>query len=344
MQNSFRKTAKIALILVYLVIVAGAIVRVTGSGMGCPDWPKCFGYYVPPTDISEIQWTPEKEFKKGQIVIVNETLQVAAKDFKSSTNFNTENWEEYTKHEYASFNPWHTWIEYINRLVTVILGIPMLLLLFLSFRLFKKDKIVTIVTVFTLAVLAVQAILGKLVVDTNLKPTMISVHMLLALVLMVMLIYLIHRTGNQTQEIKYDKKVFIALFVAMSASLIQIILGIQVRQFVDVQIDVLGEGMQNQWLQNPTLSFYIHRSFSIFVVLLNLLLAHRIYKFSLGYSKIKWVIVLLVVEVISGMAMYYLDFPASTQPLHLVLASLLFGVQFYLIFEALKSKRSHKTL
>lgn len=344
MQKSFRKIAKIALVLVYLVIVAGAIVRVTGSGMGCPDWPKCFGYYIPPTDISEIQWTPEKEFKEGQIVIVNETLQVALKDFESSTNYNEENWEGYTKHEYASFNPLHTWIEYINRLVTVVLGLPMLILFVLSFFLFKKDKIITVVTVLTLVVLAIQAILGKLVVDTNLKPTMISVHMIIALLIMAMLIYLIHRTSSQAAAIKFDKKLSIALAVALGASLVQIILGIQVRQFVDIQIDVLGEGMQNQWLQNPTLSFYAHRSFSILVVLLNLFLAYRIYKFNLGYSKINWVLILLLIEVVSGMAMYYLDFPIASQPLHLVLASLLFGVQFYLIFEALKSKRSHKTL
>lgn len=344
MQKIFRKTAKVALVLVYLVIVAGAIVRVTGSGMGCPDWPKCFGYYIPPTDISEIQWTPEKEFKKGQIVIVNEALQVALKDFESSTSYNQKNWEGYTKHEYATFNPWHTWIEYINRLVTVVLGIPMLIIFFLSFFLFKKDKVITIVTVLTLFVLAIQAVLGKIVVDTNLKPTMISVHMIIALVLMAMLIYLIHRTGNQSASITYDKKLLVALTIAIGASLVQIILGIQVRQFVDGQIDVLGEGMRNQWLQDPTLSFYVHRSFSVIVVLLNLFLAYRIYKFNLGYSKINWVLMLLLIEVASGMAMYYLDFPLASQPLHLVLASLLFGVQFYLIFEALKSKRSHKTL
>ena len=39
MQKHFRKIAKTALILVYLVIIAGAVVRMTGSGMGCPDWP-----------------------------------------------------------------------------------------------------------------------------------------------------------------------------------------------------------------------------------------------------------------------------------------------------------------
>ena len=69
MEKHFRKTAKISLILVYLVIIAGAVVRMTGSGMGCPDWPRCFGYYIPPTQASELQWQEEKEYKKGQVVI-----------------------------------------------------------------------------------------------------------------------------------------------------------------------------------------------------------------------------------------------------------------------------------
>jgi len=44
MKKNFRLLTRLSLVLVYLVILAGATVRMTGSGMGCPDWPKCFGY------------------------------------------------------------------------------------------------------------------------------------------------------------------------------------------------------------------------------------------------------------------------------------------------------------
>jgi cytochrome c oxidase assembly protein subunit 15 len=53
---------------------AGAFVRLTGSGMGCPDWPKCFGYYIPPTEQSELLFTAAKEYDKGQVIIKGESL------------------------------------------------------------------------------------------------------------------------------------------------------------------------------------------------------------------------------------------------------------------------------
>ncbi|MGB8704312.1 MAG: COX15/CtaA family protein, partial [Gillisia sp.] len=84
----YRTFVKLSLILVYLVILAGALVRMTGSGMGCPDWPKCFGYYIPPHEISELQFQPQREYEEGQVIIKNESLLVAASDFTSGNEFN----------------------------------------------------------------------------------------------------------------------------------------------------------------------------------------------------------------------------------------------------------------
>ena len=142
MQIKFRKIAKIALILVYLVIIAGAVVRMTGSGMGCPDWPKCFGYYIPPTEASALEWQTNKKFEEGQVIILNKTLQVAKKNIVAGSTFNKENWEQYTKHDYAIFNPWHTWIEYINRLFGALAGLATLILAFVSIKYWKQKNLI----------------------------------------------------------------------------------------------------------------------------------------------------------------------------------------------------------
>ena len=140
MKTYFISWAKASLILVYLVIVAGALVRMTGSGMGCPDWPKCFGYYIPPTEIKELIYTPGKEYSKGQVIIKDEKLLVAKDHFVAASNFENTHWEKYTKHEYAIFNPLHTWVEYINRLIGALAGLACVIALFFSFGYWKENK------------------------------------------------------------------------------------------------------------------------------------------------------------------------------------------------------------
>ena len=110
MKKAYKYFLVLSLVLVYLVIAAGAIVRMTGSGMGCPDWPKCFGYLIPPTERAQLDWKADHSYQKGQVIIVKESLRVAPKDFISNKEYTPENWEIYTKHDYAIFNPTHTWI------------------------------------------------------------------------------------------------------------------------------------------------------------------------------------------------------------------------------------------
>ncbi|WP_291959814.1 COX15/CtaA family protein [Maribacter sp.] len=343
MDITFRKVAKISLVLVYLVIVAGAVVRMTGSGMGCPDWPKCFGYYIPPTEITEIQWQPNRAFEKGQVIIYRETLQVSKESFTTTDAFNAANWELYTKHDYAEFNPWHTWIEYINRLLGALAGLATLILAIISLKFWKKKKRIPVLSWLVVVGMVFQAWLGATVVYSVLEPAKITVHMLMALVIVAMLLYVIYLANSENKRIKYDKLVLRISIVALVMTLVQIAMGTQVRQFVDDQIDIFGYAAKDKWLQDPELLFYVHRSFSILIILINSFLAYRITKHDLGHFKVYWVLFLLLVEVFTGVAMNYLDFPFASQPLHLVLASILFGVQFYILLDALKPRKDSKT-
>ncbi|MFD2561601.1 COX15/CtaA family protein [Aquimarina rubra] len=338
MKKYFRPLVITSIILIYLIIIAGAVVRMTGSGMGCPDWPKCFGYYIPPTEETQIQWKPDHEYQKGFIVILDEELRIATKDFTSSSIYNASNWEPYAKHDYAKFNVWHTWIEYINRLVTVLSGIPILLMFILSLWFWKEKRKITLFAGLTIIAMAFQAWLGKIVVDSNLLPLRITVHMMVAFIILAILLYVLFLTKDKIKSIEFNTTFKSILLFSVVLTLIQVGLGTQVRQYVDEQIKTVGELAKSEWLQPPTMTFYIHRSFSILVVVINTWLIWYSKKMQFGLSKLNWVLILIGLEALTGILMYYFDFPFLSQPLHLVLSSLLFGVQFYMMLEVFKNK------
>lgn len=335
---NFNKIAKTALVLVYLVIIAGALVRMTGSGMGCPDWPKCFGYYIPPTDIKELTWAENRVFKKGMVIIKDEKLLVAKADCLTGKTFDISQWEPYTKHDYAIFNPMHTWVEYINRLVGALAGLACFVMAIASFSLWKKNKKITLLSWLVVFLMGFQGWLGATVVYSVLNPLKITIHMVMALVIVAVILYIIHLANPKINTTVFNPMFRNVLCLALFMTLIQVVLGTQVRQFVDEQVK---SGITNEslWLNNPEMSFYFHRSFSIVVLLANIFLFVRNKNLNLGFSKINWVIFLLLIESISGMIMYYAHFPFGSQTIHLVIASILFGIQFYMILEARKTNQ-----
>jgi cytochrome c oxidase assembly protein subunit 15 len=158
------------------------------------------------------------------------------------------------------------------------------------------------------------------------------------------LIYLLEKTSSKLAKVHATRQIHRLLWLALGLTVIQVILGTQVRQFVDNQIDEMGEQAKALWLSKPTVQFYIHRSLSILVILFNGWLAFQIFSKKLSLTKIYWVLILIGVEIMTGIAMYYLDFPFGSQPIHLVLASLLFGLQFYLVLETQKNRTTIETL
>ncbi len=340
--TSFIRITKTAIVLVYFVIIAGATVRMTGSGMGCPDWPKCFGYYVPPTDVSQLTWHPGHAYRKGQVIILDEKLWVARTDFVSGPQYDPAPWEVYTRHDYAIFNPYHTWIEYVNRLFGALSGLACLAVFAASFVYWKRRKSVVIWSGVSLFLLLFNAWLGATVVFSVLSPVKITTHMIAALLTVASLLYVLFLAGGDSRPDPAGRRYVFFLWVALALTLVQVILGTQVRQAID-SLTRAGISDPVRWLESPDAWFYVHRSLSIMVLAVNLYLWTQRSASAELHRRMNVVMAILLFEVGSGIAMAYFGFPFGSQALHLVLASLLFGVQFDAVLRSGSSRLSRAT-
>jgi cytochrome c oxidase assembly protein subunit 15 len=337
LQSLVRLFSKISLVFTFVVIIAGSVVRMTGSGMGCPDWPKCFGYMIPPTDIEALTYAEGKAFSKGQMVILNDTLWVAQESFIAEPTFNKQHWSNYTKHDYAHFNPVHTWIEYVNRLATVLFGIPVVILVVLSILYYfkSKDGITLLLALGTLFMLGFEAWLGKMVVDGNLHEGSITWHMIgsMAIVLLLLLLVYRHREKKEAQVIKPTYSY--ALWAMLLLTIIQIILGTQVRE----EIDVIARNIDDRsmWIDALSTNFLVHRSFSIVVFLLTIYLVTQNKKFY-NIQSVQIIGWLIALEILAGVVLAYAAMPAFAQPIHLWLGIVLFA---YVIYALLITRKGH---
>jgi cytochrome c oxidase assembly protein subunit 15 len=341
MNSLYRKTI-ISIVIVYLVILAGGIVRMTGSGMGCPDWPKCFGFLIPPTERSQLEWKSNSEYNKNQIVIIDDKLFYANDKFKSKSNFEMSNWSEYTKHDYSKFNVYHTWIEYINRLIGAIAGLSVLILFFNSLKFLKTKKIITGLSFLALIAIIFQAWLGKIVVDSNLTANTITVHMLMAIVLLFILFSILAISNPSKKRVRVSRNISILVLISIVLLLIQIITGTEVRKFIDIKMELLNYTQKERWIENISSSFSFHRSFSWAIIIVNSLIYFYARKSGLKLKIIHIVNSLIFFQISSGIIMYYFHFPFSSQPIHLLISTMIISIQFYFLLLYKTSKNAIK--
>ena len=335
---SFERFAKLTLVSIFLIIVAGAVVRMTGSGMGCPDWPKCFGLVIPPTSIDQIEWNAGKNFSEGQMIIFEEQLWSAKNDFVSGDVYSRNNWTLYTRHDYASFNPAHTWTEYVNRLIGAVSGLFTFIMLLMSFRYWETKRKIVSLSAIVVFLMGFQGWLGATVVYSVLQPVQITIHMLMALLIVAIMVYLISELPSEKKKetLRCDLVLHKLLVAALVLSIVQIALGTQVRQLIDEISSGLDYEQRDLWLGLVGDTFIIHRSFAIILVLVNGLLFIRNYKFKLGFTLPKYIIGVIFVEVLSGIVLSYMDMMALMQPIHMVAASVLFVLQIAFYFQLKK--------
>lgn len=318
----------ITLICIYLVVIAGSFVRISGSGMGCPDWPKCFGQWVPPTsdknlppDYKDI-YSQKREKKIIRFANFLEKIgfEKEANQLRNDKSLLVE----------QDFNGRKTWTEYINRLFGVLAGMGVLFVFLLVLFKYRTKKLVFWSTS-NLIILCIQAWFGSIVVATNLVPWTITVHMLLALLIIAIQILIIYQISDKKKNpLNLNMSMKIIIWLAFLITFVQMFLGTQVRESID-QLNIQGFGRE-MWTEKLGLAFFIHRSFSWLVLIILVLLSWMNYKG--GKSKLIYLsFVVLVLELLSGVLLAYTEMPGLVQTSHLFFASVLFGTLFYTILK-----------
>ncbi|UKJ07405.1 COX15/CtaA family protein [Solitalea lacus] len=345
-ERKFLSVCLVTLILTYLVIIAGGVVRSTGSGMGCPDWPKCFGHFVPPTTVDELTFSEGKFFKKGYIVIWNEALYKAKQDFTTGKEFNPSDWEKYTKHDYAKFNVYHTWTEYVNRLTGVLLGLGAIVTVFFARTFLRGNKrSVFWWSLFNLFLIGFQGWLGAKVVESNLKTYMVTIHMFVAMVILALYIF-IYEEARARKFASDDfigvnlKRVKWLIGVLLALTIVQMLIGTQVRETIDEIAAVLNYAGREQWVNRVGFLFYSHRELAILVVVITGLLFYQIRKNTDNAvaKLIKYNLFLVFAQILTGVVLAWMALPPAFQTMHLVFGSLMFGVQFWAVLCLLRIK------
>lgn len=338
--TSFRKLVKSTLVAVYVLILVGGIVRSSGSGMGCPDWPTCFGQWVPPTSVDQLpenykETYSEYRHKKNQrFADYLRTLgfESTADKILSDESIKVE----------ADFNPVKTWIEYVNRLVGVAIGFLIFLVFILSLRFRATHSKLTILSFITFFLVGFQGWIGSFVVSTNLTPWTITLHMFLAMVLVAMLIYLMHATQETEGYTKSDGSLISSVWLVFGAIIlfVQILLGTQVRE----EIDRIASEIQvrEDWISALGAAFIIHRSFSWVVLIFHGFLVVKLWKMSIANRFALTVILLILGTILTGVGMAWFAVPPFLQPVHLLLATITFGVQFLLMLRMNKVQTEFK--
>ncbi|WP_127715067.1 heme A synthase [Halobacteriovorax sp. HLS] len=313
-QKLFKKMLNLCIFTVFFLILVGGLVRSTGSGLGCPDWPTCFGKLIPPTDISQLPLDYKDQFKVAGKII-------------------------------ADFSPIKTWTEYINRLVGATTGIFVIILAFFSHSYWQENKKVTILSWASVFAVGFNGWLGAVVVASHLKPFIITLHMLMAVVTIFILLQAKIESANDQlsayldQNIGKSMKKLIIFIIFLSA--VQIVLGTQVREEIDHISHSLGAMARETWIGKLGVVFLVHRSFSLLLVVTSFILFRNCRSLKPQHSLIKgWVnicLFLLGINIVSGVTLSYGGFPAAVQPPHLLFGLMLVSAQYYLLSIVSKS-------
>lgn len=311
----FQKLALAALVSVLLLMFVGAIVRVTGSGMGCPDWPTCWGCLIPPTSVEQV------DFDKLPIERFQSKARRMGRDPSTIT-------EESLR---AEFNPRHVWTEFINRLCSLPVGFFSLATFIAAFWQREKRPLVFWIAFGSLVVVLVNAWMGARVVYSGLAPGVLTTHLALAMALTGMLVYCAWRGTDHPWRIRMvaapRAKLRWTVAVLLAVTVAEGIIGAQVREMTDELAKFHTNAPRSTWIAELESSwkYLFHRSFSWVVLGATLaawMLARRHREGGTGWVE-RGVLGIVLIQMVLGVVMSQVHIYSWVQVLHVGLAAVL---------------------
>jgi cytochrome c oxidase assembly protein subunit 15 len=341
----FRKTNLITIVLLFVLILAGGVVRSTGSGMGCPDWPKCFGQYVPPTNAAELPKDYKQKYVAGRLKKNQEFAKTL--DLFGYGDLARRIREDKSILVPEEFNAAKTWTEYTNRLIRAASGILLLLTAIFSFSYRRENKLIPGLSILNLILVGFQGWLGSIVVSTNLVSWIVTVHMMLALAILALSISTYHlakvygRTKLHVSPITHVVTLF-----ALIISTLQIVFGTEVREKIDAVASHLQGGYREDWISNAGAIFFRHRDIAVLVLIINIVLYALIRggfsRHSIQQQLMSFTFLMIMLQIVTGILLSYWSLPPAAQASHIVLASLIFGGQFYMMLNLYQSANARE--
>ncbi|HET8829523.1 MAG TPA: COX15/CtaA family protein [Pelobium sp.] len=333
------------MLALFLLILAGGVVRSSGSGMGCPDWPKCFDQYIPPTDVSQLPANYKEKYVQERVDKNERFAKLLDQTGYSDLAVKIRNDETIKVPE--EFNATKTYTEYVNRLIGAATGLVLLIAFALAIPLMKKRPAVFWWSGLNLVLVAFQGWLGSIVVSTNLLAWMITVHMLVAILIVAIALYTYFLVKLPKVSLTINSKQLVYLRVVslltMVVSVWQIKVGTEVREEIDAVKSRFPELLRSEWLTETGRIFTDHKQLAWLYLAFSLLLFVLIKKYNITGLVLKlgvWMLALFALQGITGLALTYFAMVAWGQAAHVLLATVLFSVQVYILF-VFYSKKSN---
>ena len=319
--NKYRKLVWVMAFLTFDLIVFGGFTRLTDSGLGCPDWPGCYGAANP--------------------FIAHE--QIAAAEALMPTG-------PVTKVK--------AWIEMIHRYLAMGIGVLIMALMFQSIRQWRKTKLDAFKPAMPVALflfVCVQGAFGAWTVTLKLQPVIVTIHLLLGMALLAMLVWLggreyyLMKPPAPSRDLARLRSLRTLALVAAAVLVVQIALGGWVStnyatlacdefplcdgQFIP-EMDFehgftlwreLGKTAAGHYLQFSALVaiHWVHRNFAVVVTLVLGLAAWRAMRQPQLRKTGKLIAAILLAQLFTGVATVFFDFPLAIAVLHNAGAALL---------------------